>query len=108
MRKITPQLKREFHATLVEGYAQFKREREKGNRSGVRYRGMLTRLGGVEMAHQLLKSPQNHARVKSWSWEGYKGSMEYQVIQKKFRVMFSVPELQEANLRLKWMKASAM
>ena len=47
MRKRNEKLEKDFQEALESDYEIWKERRAKGDRSGVRFRGMLTRLGGV-------------------------------------------------------------
>src|SRR5258708_29200401 len=85
MRKAQLQLKRDFQVALERDYEIWKSRREKGNRSGVRFRGMLTKLGALKMAQRLLGSSQNKSDVLLSSWEDHKLTLEWEVTRPKFR-----------------------
>ncbi|SRR5258708_6639168 len=101
MRKANLQLKRDFQVALERDYEIWKSRREKGNRSGVRFRGMLTKLGALKMAQRLLGSSQNKSDVLLSSWEDHKLTLEWEVTRPKFRELFTKVEIEEAKTRLK-------
>jgi hypothetical protein len=85
-------LKEWFSDKLEVDYHQWRKTLPKGSRRGIRYKGMLTRLGGVNTMKQLLNSPANRRKRIEFG-------AEYWVIQPQFRPLFTAEQIKEAKRR---------
>ena len=88
-----------FEDKLLKDYYEWRSKLPKGDRRGARYKGLITRLGGVAAMKQLLKSASN-AR-KRWVF-----GAEHFVTLPEFRPLFSKEEVAEAKRRMKERKSS--
>ena len=107
MRKRNEKLEKDFQEALGSDYEIWKERRAKGDRSGVRFRGMLTRLGGVTLAHRLLASQKNQSTVLSSLWEDHKITLEWEVTRRRFRSLFNDAEITQAKDRLQSMRPNS-
>jgi hypothetical protein len=87
----------EFENAIIDDYKKWRATLEKGDRSGVRYRGMITRFGAVGMMKRLLASLVNKRKREQFGVEQF-------VVLRRFQPLFTKAEIQEAKMRLKLMK----
>ncbi len=96
-----PDLKRleqDFHAAMVEVYTRAKAE---AGYNAVRFLGMLSEMGGIETAKQLLATPNTSEGFQAlWHAKRLDLSVEAHVLQPKFAALFSEEELATARDRL--------
>jgi hypothetical protein len=81
-----------FEKAILDDYYEWRRTRPSGDRSGVRYRGMISRYGAVDAIKRLLASSRNRRK-------GHVGAEEF-VIARRFHSLFTQEERREARDRL--------
>lgn len=87
------QLARYFEAVVLVDYYEWRARYGPHNRRGRRYKGLITRLGGVGAAKHLLHSRSNRTKREAFG-------IEYFVVDARFRRLFTAWELAEAQNRI--------
>jgi hypothetical protein len=83
-----------FTDKLLVDYYQWRATLPKGSHRGARYKGLITRLGGVKAMKQLLNSQGNRRKHTEFG-------AEYWVTLPQFHDLFTAAEVAEAKDRLK-------
>jgi hypothetical protein len=92
--KMSPhQLSAYFEAVVLVDYYEWRAAFGPHDRRGRRYRGLITRCGGVGAAKRLLRSRSNRKKRDEFG-------IEYLVVDARFRRLFTAWELAEAQDRI--------
>lgn len=84
----------QFETAIIDDYYKWRATLEAGDRSGVRYKGMITRFGAVGTMRRLLASSVNRRKREQFGVEEF-------VVLRRFRRLFTKAEILEAEDRLR-------